>query len=84
MKIMRGVAHARRVDVDGPHLLLKTRPQECAAAVLEFIREVRKAGPVSAARRRPGDLALVLRLPFLDRGHGVLDMLSGFNAVYRK
>ena len=45
MRIMRGVPHARRVDVDGPHLLLKTRPQECAAAVLEFIREVRRAGP---------------------------------------
>ena len=53
MKIMRGVAHARRVDVDGPHLLLKTRPQECAAAVLEFIREVRKAGPVSAGPATP-------------------------------
>ena len=39
MKIMRGIGHARRVDVDGPHLLLKTRPQECADAVLKFIRE---------------------------------------------
>lgn len=39
MKIMRGVRHARRVDVDGPHLLLKTRPKECAAAVLKFLRE---------------------------------------------
>ena len=45
MRIMRGVPHARRVDVDGPHLLLKTRPRECAAAVLEFILEVRRAGP---------------------------------------
>ena len=47
-KIMHGIRHARRVDVDGPHLLLKTRPQECAAAVLEFIREVQTAGPASA------------------------------------
>jgi hypothetical protein len=37
---MHGVPHAQRVDVDGPHLLLKTRPQECAAAVLKFKREV--------------------------------------------
>jgi hypothetical protein len=26
------------VQIDGPHLLLQTRPAECAAAVLEFIR----------------------------------------------
>jgi pimeloyl-ACP methyl ester carboxylesterase len=48
MRIMRGVTHARQVDVEGPHLLLKTRPQECAAAVLEFIREVQTAGPALA------------------------------------
>ncbi len=48
-KIMRGIAHARRVDVDGPHLLLQTCPQECAAAVLDFIREVQgAAGPAVA------------------------------------
>jgi pimeloyl-ACP methyl ester carboxylesterase len=47
-KIMRGIPHARRVDVDGPHLLLKTRPEECAAAVVEFIREVQTAGPAVA------------------------------------
>jgi len=47
-KIMRGIPHARRVDVDGPHLLLKTRPEECAAAVHEFIREVQTAGPAVA------------------------------------
>jgi pimeloyl-ACP methyl ester carboxylesterase len=40
MRLMHGIRHAQRVDVDGPHLLLKTRPQECAAAVLRFIREV--------------------------------------------
>jgi len=48
MRIMRGIPHAQRVDVDGPHLLLKTRPKECAAAVLSFIREGQTAG--SAAR----------------------------------
>ena len=45
MRIMRGIRHAQRVDVDGPHLLLKTRPQECAAAVIKFIRSVQAAGP---------------------------------------
>jgi pimeloyl-[acyl-carrier protein] methyl ester esterase len=39
IRIMRGIRQAQRVDVDGPHLLLKTRPQECAAAVLSFIRD---------------------------------------------
>ena len=79
MKIMQGIRHAQRVDVDGPHLLLKTRPQECAAAVLEFIREGLTAG--TGGTRRPGHAidqsALVLRFPLLDRGHGVLDMLVG-------
>jgi pimeloyl-[acyl-carrier protein] methyl ester esterase len=37
--IMRGIAHARRVDIDGPHLLLQTCAQECAAAVLAFMRQ---------------------------------------------
>jgi hypothetical protein len=45
---MRGIRHAQRVDVDGPHLLLKTRPQECAAAVLKFIRSAQTAGPAVA------------------------------------
>jgi pimeloyl-ACP methyl ester carboxylesterase len=48
MRIMRGIPHARRIDVDAPHLLLKTRPQECADAVLSFIREVQTAGSAIA------------------------------------
>ena len=48
MRIMRGIPHAQRLDVDGPHLLLKTRPRECAAAVLKFIREEQTAGPAFA------------------------------------
>jgi pimeloyl-ACP methyl ester carboxylesterase len=44
MRIMRGIRHAHRVDVDGPHLLLKTRPKECAAAVLNFLRKGTSAG----------------------------------------
>ena len=47
-KIANGVPHARRVDVDGPHLLLKTRPLECAEAVLAFMREAQSAGPAMA------------------------------------
>lgn len=39
MRLIHGIRHAQRLDVDGPHLLLKTRPKECAAAVLNFIRE---------------------------------------------
>lgn len=48
MTLMRGIRHARRVDIDGPHLLLKTRPQECAAAVLKFIDELQTAEPAIA------------------------------------
>ena len=48
MRIMRGIEHARRVDIDGPHLLLQTCSQECAAAVLSFIREVKSTGPALA------------------------------------
>jgi hypothetical protein len=29
---------AQLVRIDGPHLLLQTRPVECAAAVTEFVR----------------------------------------------
>ena len=39
-RLIRGIRQAQRVDVDGPHLLLKTRPQACAAAVLSFIRAI--------------------------------------------
>jgi pimeloyl-[acyl-carrier protein] methyl ester esterase len=39
LMILRGIAHAQRVDIDGPHLLLQTRPQECAAAVLSLMRQ---------------------------------------------
>jgi pimeloyl-ACP methyl ester carboxylesterase len=50
MRIMHGIRHARRIDIEGPHLLLKTRPQECAAAVLEFIREAQTADCTGLAR----------------------------------
>jgi len=39
LTILRGIAHAQRVAIDGPHLLLQTCPQECAAAVLAFMRQ---------------------------------------------
>jgi len=39
LTIMRGIAHAQRVDINGPHLLLQTCPKECAAAVLAFMRQ---------------------------------------------
>lgn len=38
-KMIRGIHHARRADIDGPHLLLQSCPRECAAAVIGFIRE---------------------------------------------
>jgi pimeloyl-[acyl-carrier protein] methyl ester esterase len=36
--IARVLPHAQLVEIDAPHLLLQTRPQECAAAVLRFLR----------------------------------------------
>ena len=47
MRIMRGIRHARQVEIDGPHLLLQTCPQECAAAVVGFVRE-EATGPATA------------------------------------
>jgi pimeloyl-ACP methyl ester carboxylesterase len=39
--ILQCAPHARRLEIDGPHLLLQTRPGECAAAVMDFIRSCR-------------------------------------------
>ena len=36
--ILKTLPAARLVEIDGPHLLLQTRPAECAAIVLEFMR----------------------------------------------
>ena len=37
--ILKTLPAARLVEIDGPHLLLQTRPAECAAIVLKFMRE---------------------------------------------
>jgi pimeloyl-ACP methyl ester carboxylesterase len=37
--ILKILPRTRLVEIDGPHLLLQTRPAECAAAVLKFMRE---------------------------------------------
>jgi pimeloyl-ACP methyl ester carboxylesterase len=36
--ILETAPHAQLVEVDGPHLLLQTRPEECAAAAIRFVR----------------------------------------------
>jgi pimeloyl-[acyl-carrier protein] methyl ester esterase len=38
-RIMHGIAHAQRVDIEGPHLLLQTCAAQCAAEVLSFMRK---------------------------------------------
>lgn len=38
--ILKLLPGAQVAQIDGPHLLLQTRPAECAAAVLEFMRAV--------------------------------------------
>jgi pimeloyl-ACP methyl ester carboxylesterase len=47
-KILSGIHHARGVEIDGPHLLLQTCAEECAAAVLAFMREGKSTGPALA------------------------------------
>jgi pimeloyl-[acyl-carrier protein] methyl ester esterase len=47
-RIMRGIAHAKRVDIDGPHLLLQTRAAQCAAAVRSFMCGPESTGPAPA------------------------------------
>jgi pimeloyl-[acyl-carrier protein] methyl ester esterase len=37
-EIAQGIANAQLAEVDGPHLLLKTRPQECAEIVANFTK----------------------------------------------
>ena len=39
-RVMRGIVHAQRVDIDGPHLLLQTRAAQCAAAVQAFAARI--------------------------------------------
>jgi pimeloyl-ACP methyl ester carboxylesterase len=36
--ILKTAPHAQLVEIDGPHLLLQTRPQQCAAVLLRFVR----------------------------------------------
>jgi pimeloyl-ACP methyl ester carboxylesterase len=38
-RILKFLPQAELVEIDGPHLLLQTRPRECAAAVLRFLNE---------------------------------------------
>jgi pimeloyl-[acyl-carrier protein] methyl ester esterase len=38
--IAKVLPHAQLVEIDAPHLLLQTRPHECAAAVLRFLRSL--------------------------------------------
>jgi pimeloyl-ACP methyl ester carboxylesterase len=41
--ILRKLPSARVAEIDGPHLLLQTRPAECADAVLGFVRAAAEA-----------------------------------------
>jgi pimeloyl-ACP methyl ester carboxylesterase len=43
--IMDTAPKARLVEIDGPHLLLQTCPQECAAAVMRFVRTLACCAP---------------------------------------
>jgi hypothetical protein len=51
-RIMREAPHAQRVDVDGPHLLLQTRPAECATAIQSFMQELSRRAIVTRLLRQ--------------------------------
>jgi pimeloyl-ACP methyl ester carboxylesterase len=54
-QLLSGIAHAREIAFDGPHLLLQTRIEHCAPAVAAFVREVCRADlkPPAASSDRP-------------------------------
>ena len=52
-RMVDGLPGARLAEIDGPHLLLQSRPTECAAAVLEFIREVVASAPTAQPIQEP-------------------------------
>jgi pimeloyl-ACP methyl ester carboxylesterase len=68
IQILREAPHAQRVDIDGPHLLLATRPAECAAIIELFMRGL---GAYFCAAFHFSTAAIVFST-----------CLSGFNAVY--
>ena len=39
--ILESLPGAQLAEIDGPHLLLQTRPEECAGIVLQFVHRVR-------------------------------------------
>jgi pimeloyl-[acyl-carrier protein] methyl ester esterase len=41
-RILKILPQAELIEIDGPHLLLQTRPRECAAAVLRFLNRALK------------------------------------------
>lgn len=47
LQIAGGITDAKLVEVDGPHLLLKTRPTECAKIILEFLSSLPRSAPLS-------------------------------------
>jgi pimeloyl-ACP methyl ester carboxylesterase len=51
-EILHGIAHAREVVIEGPHLLLQTCAAACAAAVLEFMLEGHDLGRQSSGQGR--------------------------------
>jgi pimeloyl-[acyl-carrier protein] methyl ester esterase len=46
LQISRGIQNAKLAEVDGPHLLLKTRPAECAKIILDFLSSLPRSAPL--------------------------------------
>ena len=45
-RILKTLPQAELVEINAPHLLLQTRPKECAAVVLRFLRETQSLVPL--------------------------------------
>jgi pimeloyl-ACP methyl ester carboxylesterase len=45
--IMETAQNACLIVIDGPHLLLQTCPEECAAAVMHFVRTLPLCAPAA-------------------------------------
>jgi len=52
--MLDALPYADVADIDGPHLLLQTRPAECAAAVSGFLRSLTGRMPAGVESRRFG------------------------------
>jgi pimeloyl-ACP methyl ester carboxylesterase len=65
MHMLRTQPRALSIEIVGPHLLLQSRPAECAAAVTRFMRGLKRAGDPGYSGTGPKSLRLTCQCPAL-------------------